>query len=419
MPRLGATITGSVLASAVLALGACGGNSDGPSRATRQPAASRTIDIYSSLPRHGPSALSSAAIVKGIRLALREAGNQAGEFKVRYISLDDSTVAAGGYSAASTAANARRAAADARAVYYIGEFDSRASEISIPILNEAEVAQVSPASSYVGLTTSEPGSTKGEPTIYYPAGTRTFLRIVPPDSVGAAADLLAMKQGGCTRVAEANDATGDAPALAKLVVYLEKYYGIDVVSESPVPSGLDPASFATRLRAEKANCFLIAGTADRATDELTKDVLGALPRMRIFGSDGMCTDGWANPRGGDVPAAADPQLECTSALLPLADYPGGRSFLAAYRGRYGDSDLDPYAIYGYEAMKLGLDTIAALGPKGDEKSAVVAALFAIQNRNSVLGPYGFDRDGDTTLASYGLYRVGPGGRLLFTKKLTL
>jgi ABC-type branched-subunit amino acid transport system substrate-binding protein len=69
-------------------------------------------------------------------------------------------------------------------------------------------------------------------------------------------------------------------------------------------------------------------------------------------------------------------------------------------------------------MKLGLDTIKSLGPKGNDKAAVLKALFAIKNRPSVLGNYGFDKNGDTTLKSYGLYKVGSDGNPVFLKTLT-
>jgi branched-chain amino acid transport system substrate-binding protein len=69
-------------------------------------------------------------------------------------------------------------------------------------------------------------------------------------------------------------------------------------------------------------------------------------------------------------------------------------------------------------MKLGLDTIASLGPEGNNKLAVLRALFDMRRRDSVLGTYGFDRNGDTTLKSYGLYKVGAAGDPVFWKTLT-
>ncbi|MBV9417082.1 MAG: hypothetical protein JO363_19005, partial [Solirubrobacterales bacterium] len=76
------------------------------------------------------------------------------------------------------------------------------------------------------------------------------------------------------------------------------------------------------------------------------------------------------------------------------------------------------AILGYEAMKLGLSTIASLGTNGDSKSAVLSALFHTTARHSVLGTYGFEADGDTTMRSYGLYKVGPNGDPEFVKTIT-
>jgi branched-chain amino acid transport system substrate-binding protein len=65
-----------------------------------------------------------------------------------------------------------------------------------------------------------------------------------------------------------------------------------------------------------------------------------------------------------------------------------------------------------------LDTISGLGSKGNDKSAVLHALFSTKNRNSVLGTYSIDSNGDTTLKSYGLYKVGPDGNPKFFKVLT-
>ncbi len=66
------------------------------------------------------------------------------------------------------------------------------------------------------------------------------------------------------------------------------------------------------------------------------------------------------------------------------------------------------ASYGYEAMRLALDTIAGLGAQGDSRAALLAALHGLRGRRSVLGTYGFDRNGQSTLRAFGLYRVVSG-----------
>src|SRR5580692_4744033 len=184
------------LAAVAIAAVAAVGCSSSPSPATGAASVSgNTVDIYSSLPMQGSSSVQTIPMVNGMKLALAQAGGKAGKFTVNFTALDDSTAAAGKWDPSQTAANARKVAADPRAVYYIGEFNSGASEISIPILNGAGIPQVSPANTYVGLTKDIPGaSAPGEPQKYYPSGTRTYLRIVPVDTIQAAADLLALKQ---------------------------------------------------------------------------------------------------------------------------------------------------------------------------------------------------------------------------------
>ena len=63
-----------------------------------------------------------------------------------------------------TQANAQKVAGDDSAVAYIGEFNSGASAVSIPILNEVPIAQISPANTAVGLTSTSRAPTRASPT---------------------------------------------------------------------------------------------------------------------------------------------------------------------------------------------------------------------------------------------------------------
>jgi branched-chain amino acid transport system substrate-binding protein len=410
------TLTACLTVAAMLALAACGSSKS--STSTTSSGGKGTVDIYSSLPLQGASTAQTVPMVNGMKLALEQAGNKAGQLSVNYTSLDDSTAAAGKWDPAQCAANARKVAQDSKAVYYMGEFNSGCSEVSIPILNQAGIAQVSPANTYVGLTTNEPGSEPGEPQKYYPTGTRTYLRIVPRDSIQAASDLLAMKEAGCTRVALANDKEAYGAGLAALIELQKHLYGVTVTSNT----GIDPTapnfrSYAATIKGEGADCFFFAGIVSNGAVQISKDVNAAIPTAKIFGGDGVCTSTYTNAKEGGVPANIAKLIQCTVATQDLTAYPGGKEFLAAYQAKYGVSSPDPYAIYGYEVMKLGLETIGSLGSKGTEKSAVLKALFAIRTRNSVLGTYGFDANGDTTLKAYGLYKVGSDGKPLFYKTI--
>jgi len=415
----------AVAALAVVALAAvgCSSSSSSSSGATggSSSAASggNVVDVYSSLPMQGGSSAQTIPLVNGIKLALSQANNKAGQFTVNYKELDDSTAAAGKWDPGQTQANAKQAATDPKAVFYIGEFNSGASEVSIPILNQGGVPQVSPANTYVGLTTSLPGSAAGEPTKYYPSGSRTYLRIVPIDSIQGAADLMAMKQAGCTKVAVANDKEAYGSGLATLLGLEKGFYGVNIISNTGVdPTAGNFRTYAQTVKASGADCFFFAGIVSNGAVQITKDINAAIPTAKIFGGDGVCTDSYTAAAKGGVPATIDPLIECTVATLNLASYPGGKDFLTAYKAKYGSAEPDPYAIYGYEAMKLGLDTVTKLGADGNNKAKVLAALFATTARSSVLGTYGFDKNGDTTLKSYGLYKVGSDGEPTFSTTLT-
>jgi branched-chain amino acid transport system substrate-binding protein len=414
--------TTAIAGLAVIAMTAAGCSSSGSSSSSAgggSTSGGGTVDFYSSLPLQGASSAQTAPMVNGMKLALAQAGNKAGQWTVNYQSLDDSTAAAGKWDPGQTAANARKVASDPKAVYYMGEFNSGASEVAIPILNAASIPMVSPANTYVGLTTNLPGSAPGEPQKYYPNGTRNYLRIVPIDSIQAAADLMAMKEAGCTKVAVANDKEAYGQGLATLLGLEKGFYGVTITGDT----GIDPTSpnfrsYASTIKGQGADCFFFAGIVSNGGVQIAKDVHSAIPTAKVFGGDGVCTDSYTNASKGGIPASLYPLTQCTVATQNLEAYPGGKDFLAAYKAKYGVADPDPYAIYGFEVMKLGLDTVKSLGAKGNSKADVLKALFATKDRQSVLGTYGFNSNGDTTLKSYGLYKVGSNGEPVFFTTLT-
>ena len=333
MRFLGKAMSGLMVVGSVVALAACGSSSKSSSSGSSSaPSGPNVIDIYSSLPLQGANTTQTDPLVNGIKLALAQAGGKAGQFTVNYQSLDDSTASAAAWDPTQTAANARKAAADPKTVYYIGEFNSGASEVSIPILNTGGIPQVSPANTYVGLTTNLPGSAPGEPQKYYPTGTRTYLRIVPIDSIQAAADLIAMKNAGCTKVAVANDKEAYGAGLATLLGLEKGFYGVTITSDT----GIDPTapnfrSYASTVKAQGADCFFFAGIVSNGAVQIAKDVHSAIPTAKVFGGDGICTDSFTSAAKGGIPASLYPLTECTVATQDLAAYPGGKAFLLELR----------------------------------------------------------------------------------------
>jgi len=401
----------------VLAAGftACGDDGDTASTSTpNAPAAggeaTGEVSVYSSLPLQGASKDQTNAMVDGIKLALKQSGGKAGGINVKYESLDDSTAQAGNWDPNQVASNARKVAQDKSAVAYIGEFNSGASALSIPILNQVGIAQISPANTYVGLTTDEPGSEKGEPLKYQPTGKKTYTRIVPRDTIQAAALVTQMKTDGCTKIAMANDKDTYGAGLARLIEIKAEELGATITSNEGVQK--DAANFrgvASKFKADGADCFVFAGVTANGAIQVYKDVAAALPEAKLYGGDGVCESGFTSPAKKGIPASVGERFSCTVATLDLESYPGGQEFIEAFSAEYNEDSPDPYAIYGFEAMKLTLDTIKAAGQAGTTREGFLAQLFMTKDRDSVLGTYSIDPNGDTTLTDYGLYKVGPEG----------
>ncbi len=411
-----------VLVIAVFGVAACGDDDEeetgGGGAKTEETGggggASGTVNVYSSLPLQGASEAQTKALVQGIELALKESNNKAGNITVKYQSLDDSTAQAGTWTPESTSANARKVAQDDKAVAYIGEFNSGASAISMPILNEAGVPQISPANTAVGLTTNEPGADKGEPDKYYPTGTRHYLRIVPKDTIQGAALATIMKEDGCTNVAMANDKEVYGAGLSRNIENSLKEQGVKLAfNEGIDPKASNFRSLAARAKSAGADCFVFSGITANGSVQIFKDFAAALPDAKLYGPDGVAESGFADPKEGGIPASVGKRVKVTVATLNPESYPPeGQQFFEQFEQEYGDKNPDPYAIYGYEAMKLVLDAIERAG--STDKKDVLKALFDTKDRQSVLGTYSIDENGDTTLTDYGVYTIED-GELTFDK----
>jgi len=410
----------AVLSIAAFGIAACGDDDDdgggGGGQTNGEQAAGGTKTIYSSLPLQGASRPQTTALVNGIKLALEQAGGKAGNFTVKYTSLDDSTAQAGTWTPEKTSANARRAAQDENVGAYIGEFNSGASAVSMPILNEAQVPQISPANTAVGLTSDEPGADEGEPAKYYPLGLekRHYVRIVPKDTIQGAALATVMKEDGCTNVAIANDKEVYGAGLARNIEQSLGDQGIEVAFNDGIDTKApNYRSLAQRAQGEGADCFVFSGITANNGVQIFKDFAAALPEAQLYGPDGVAESGFADPKEGGIPASVARRVKVSVATLNPDSYPPeGREFFEQFAQKYGEQNPDPYAIYGYEAARLALDAIER--SQTGNKEDIIKALFSTKDRASVLGTYSIDENGDTTLTDYGIYKI-EGGELVFDK----
>jgi branched-chain amino acid transport system substrate-binding protein len=404
-------VSGCLVTALALGVAACGGGDDDKSSNSGGGGGGRTsLTIYSSLPLQGDSRPQSTDVVNGEKLALEEAGGKVGKFTIKYVSLDDATAAAGKWDPGQTSADARKAAQDASTIVYLGEFNSGASAISIPILNEANVLQVSPSNTYVGLTRSE-GADKGEPDKYYPAGKRTYGRVVPADHIQAAAQVTYQKDQGCKKTYILNDKEVYGKGIAVQVANIAKAQGLAIAGNDGIDTkAANFRSLATKIKSSGADCMFFGGITQNKGVQVFKDVSAANPTLKLFGPDGVAESAFATKLGSSV----EKNTYITNPTLDPKLYPpAAQDFFAKFKQKFGN-DPQPYAIYGYEAMKVALLAIQNAGDKGNDKQAVIDAFFKIKDRDSVLGKYSIDENGDTTLSDYGADRVEK-GKLVFDK----
>ncbi len=400
------------VACAAATLAALTGCGDEQSRAGRVPG--DTLTIFSSLPLQGPHADEAQSIVNAEKLALREAGGKVGDFKINFASADDATAGGDrvGWDPDKTAENARKAVENTRTIAYLGDFDSGATAISLPISNEAGFVQVSPASTAVGLTKFAPGAEAGEPEKFYPSGERTFARVVPADDVQASAAARWTRRLGARTVFVLGDRSLEGDGLSELYVDAAKKEGLRVVGQERMdPRADDYRDLVRDIARVQPDAVYFGGGADSNAVRLWRDLSAAVPRAVKVGSSNLLVPEFYGRLG-----SAEARTYLTSvAQDPRRLPPRGQQFAADYRREFGVPP-DPYAAYGHAAMTLLLDAIRRAGNDADERDRVVEEALGTTAFESAVGTFSIDDNGDTSLDRLAGYRV-KNGRLVFAAPL--
>jgi branched-chain amino acid transport system substrate-binding protein len=399
----------------VAALGVTGCGGVGVSGASS--AVGNQLTIYSSLPLQGPSGPSSQQIVNGEKLALSEAGGRIGPFKISYLSMDDSSPSTGEWNPGVTATNAKTAAEDTTTIAYLGDYNSGASAVSLPLINASGILQISPASPYVGLTSSLDAG-QDEPERFYPSGNRTFGRLQPGDPAQAEAQVKLMKTLGVKRLYVLDDQGPFEIPLAMLVAGDAEAAGIAVAAHDSLDmthttTSTSFASEVAKVRESGAQAVFFAGGTGPGTVALWQQLHSADSKLLLLGSSDMVNSSFTSEIGG-----AEASTYLTTPILPVSQYPHAAAVvLGTYRRRFG-SEGGADALYGYEAMSVALLAIREAGLRGNDRQTVVNRFFTTKNRESALGRYSIEADGESTLSPYGVDKVQD-GRAVFYKVLSV
>ncbi|MFM8329086.1 MAG: branched-chain amino acid ABC transporter substrate-binding protein, partial [Actinomycetales bacterium] len=226
-----------------------------------------TLWISSDLPKQGGSADQSASTNKAIRLLLKQQGNKAGKFNIKFREYDNSTAAKGSWDDAQCAKNAQAHVASRDEVAVMGTYNSGCAKIIVPILNQdpkGPMVMVSNANTNPGLTKAwDPG----EPDKYYPTGKRNYWRVVTTDDNQGNAAAQFAKSQGVKSVYVLNDRQTYGQGVARSFTSAAKKLGLNVLSSGDAGEGWDDKApnyeaLFTKIAALKPDMVYVGGIFD-------------------------------------------------------------------------------------------------------------------------------------------------------------
>ncbi len=368
---------------------------------------SGTIVIYSSLPLTGSSQHQTETVVNAMKMALDDftgGTGKIGDYTIVYKSLDDATAAKGQWDAAQEATNANKVVADPDAMAYIGTYNSGAAKISIPIMNQAGMAMISPANTNPCITRFDAfsGCAQGDPDNYYKANPklRNYFRVVTADDIQGPADVAFMQTLNAKKIFVIDDSQDYGKGLADSFANACKDAGLDCSQRASI-SGKesDYNSLASTVKQAAPDAIFFGGITQQNADKLISAIRAAGIRVPFMGGDGIQEDAFIKGAGAAAEGVYSSLEGIDETKLPAK----GQAFLKKFDAKYGGHE--GYTIYGYEVMTV---TLTAIKQAGKDRTKIVQALAGIKDFDGVTGKWSFDKNGDTTLTDYVISQVKDG-----------
>jgi ABC-type branched-subunit amino acid transport system substrate-binding protein len=271
---------------------------------------------------------------------------------------------------------AREAIGDASTIAYVGEIPPGASADTIGITNAEDVLQVSPTDTALELTRSTP-AIPNTPTRYYEAlGTngRTFARVVPIDSLEAAAVVSQMQALGVKSVYVASDGSEYGRALKQAFV-------------SRAGSAVTVASSASA-----AGAVFYAGSSASGAASVFDQAAAGNPKVALFAPSALYADAFA----ASLSPAAQRRLYVSSPGFKPGAEPAP-AFVSAFRATYGHAPATQ-ASFGFAAMQAVIHALQKAGASAGNRKTVIQDFFAIQNFGTAVGAISINKDGDVSVS---------------------
>lgn len=271
-----------------------------------------------------------------------------------------------------------------RAVFIVGPYTSTNTDHIIPIIDEAGIVTIAPASAAQGLAAKSDWLFRSSLTvdILMPAGVRATQEYLNYQNIG----ILSNAADRFSQSAE-----------NKLVEEINKLSGVSIgVKQSfnrpggdPVPDLTPQINALTSANPSLDALFFFGLAPDRHNFILKAHELGVtdLPFVITLLST------------SDIRLARESAPSSTEGILALhawiagSDHPASQAYVREHQARYNETPNDFHART-YAATDLLLKAITEVAPENISNSTVREELSAMRNVDTIYGPFSFDDNGD-------------------------
>lgn len=347
----------------------------------------------------GADAEAAARIGNGATFALEEANkaHAVPGYTFQLVKFDDATPTAGQYDPAQAATNARAMVSDKGFVAALGPQMSGAGKAMAPILSQGDLAIITPASTNPDL--SDPRFAAQ----YRPGGKPVYFRTVATDAyqgpymANYMADALKVKSAYVL-----DDSGAYGVGIADSFQAQAQKKGIKILGRDRLdPRAADYSALLTKIKALNPDALYYGGVA-QAGVKLAKQAYDIIPTVIKAGGDGIQSVDLL--KGAGFPAVEG--WYATVASPHVTDDPKTAAFADAYFKRF-NTHPDDYTVTCYTGAQIIIEAVKQLVASGKpvNRDSVRDAIQDVKLSDSLLGPFGFDANGDVTNRIISVFRI--------------
>ena len=383
-------LVGVALAVASLALAGCGTRTD-PGTSGGSGGKTATIGVIA--PLSGDLSALGLGIKNSVDLAIQQA-NKNGTipgWTLKLDAQDDQATPDVGKNAAT------KLSSDDTVVGVVGTLNSSVAQSVIPVLNSANIVQVSPANTNPTLTQGTDAANPSRPYANY-------FRTCTTDSVQGPFAAQYLLGAGIKKVATIHDKKAYGQGLVEAFTKAFTAGGGTVTDAETInPDDKDFSAVISKVKPTGPEAVYYGGEYPQA-GPLSKQLAAAGLNVPLMGGDGIYDGNYIKLGGRDADLA-------TSVGAPVETLDSAKAFVEAYKAAGYSEPYAAYGAYSYDAANAIINALkVSLASATDAKSARQATITAMANVSfdGATGKVAFDKFGDSVSRVLTVYKVDAG-----------